>query len=380
MKLVIHDLNEQEWQQYAPEYPDAVVFSDKGTIGPCTGCFSCWNRTPGQCVLKDGYDRMGILVHEAEEVVIISRYTFGGFSGYVKNVIDRCLGYVLPQFEVIHNETHHKKRYDEDKPFTFLFYGPKLTEEEKENARRYAKAMCANFRSHVKDVVFRETGEIPETPRIPEEKDGKTILLNVSMRHVKGNSALLAKQLQSQLKTGTETIALTKQLKDLSGLREKLEEASAVVLCLPLYVDGLPSQLIRLFEEMKKNGPGTAKKIYVLANMGLYESGQLVNLFTMIRNWCREMGYAYCGGLGVSAGELIGGLMQMMPFGVLPMKHVKEGMDRLAQTIDQGGSMEEFYAEPYLFPRFLYIEIANRNWNVTARKNGISPKDLYRRL
>ena len=380
MKLVIHDLNKEEWEKISQDYTDCEVISDQGTIRPCTGCFSCWNRTPGQCILKDGYGNMGPLVHHAEEVIIISRYTYGGFSGFVKNVIDRCLGYVLPQFEIVNNETHHQKRYDEDKPFTFIFYGPELTEEEKENTRRYMAAMCANFRSHVKDVIFRETDEPVQIPYELRKENGKTVLLNVSMRFTNGNSAILSKQLKSQLKTEAEDVVLVKYLNDLSGLIRKLEDASTIVLCMPLYVDGLPSQIIRLFEEFRKEYHGTAKKIYVLANMGLYESKQLVNLFSMVRTWCEKTGFDYCGGLGVSAGELIGGLMQMMPFKAFPMKNVREGMDRLADAIDEGKTIDDIYAEPYLFPRFLYMEIANRNWNVTAKKNGISPKDLYRKL
>ena len=31
--------------------------------------------------------------------------------------IGPCIGFVLPQFEVIKGETHHKRRYDEDKAF-----------------------------------------------------------------------------------------------------------------------------------------------------------------------------------------------------------------------------------------------------------------------
>ncbi|MBQ7223302.1 MAG: flavodoxin family protein [Erysipelotrichaceae bacterium] len=128
MKLLIHDLSDEQFQKFRTEYSDWHIISDNGLIRPCIGCFSCWNRTPGKCVVKDGYDDMGYLVHQAEEIRIISRYTYGGFSGFVKNVIDRCLGYVLPQFEITEGETHHQKRYDEDKPFTFIFYGEKLND------------------------------------------------------------------------------------------------------------------------------------------------------------------------------------------------------------------------------------------------------------
>ena len=101
MGLVIHDLTPEAWETVRRDYPGWTVVSDTGTIRPCTGCFGCWNRTPGECVIRDGYENMGELIHRADRVTVISRYTFGGFSGFVKNVFDRCLGYVLPQFEVV---------------------------------------------------------------------------------------------------------------------------------------------------------------------------------------------------------------------------------------------------------------------------------------
>ncbi|MBQ1362828.1 MAG: flavodoxin family protein, partial [Oscillospiraceae bacterium] len=106
MNLVIHDLKPAEWQQIEHAYEGWTIISDNGLICPCVGCFRCWNKTPGVCVMKDVFENMGQLIHRADEVVVISHYTYGGFSGFVKNVIDRCLGYVLPQFEIIGGETH----------------------------------------------------------------------------------------------------------------------------------------------------------------------------------------------------------------------------------------------------------------------------------
>ena len=160
----------------------------------------------------------------------------------------------------------------------------------------------------------------------------------------------------------------------------RLEEASAVVLCMPLYVDGLPSLLIRFMEAAEREYRGKSKRIYVLANMGLYESRQLVNLFDAVRQWCSKMHFSYCGGLGVSAGELVGVLMQHIPFLAGPTKMIARGMDALAEAIDKEDSAGDLYTEPYHFPRSLYIFIANTNWNLTAKKNGISPKELYRRI
>ena len=378
MKLVVHDLAPEVWERIKDDYKDCTVVSDKGTVHPCVGCFSCWNRTPGQCAVHDGYENMGKLIHDAQEVIVISRYTWGGFSGFVKNVFDRCLGYVLPQFELVHGESHHQKRYEQHKPFTFIFYGNNLSEVEKESAERYVTAVCTNIRGYVKETVFRECSEKTVMAGRTYLSSGSTVILQTSMRNK--NSARLARQLAKQLKKETEIIALREYLKDLPAFVHRLEEASEIILCMPLYVDGLPSQLIRLMECFAAEYRGNSKRIYVLANMGLYESKQLVNLFSTVKQWCRAMDFTYCGGLGISAGELIGELMEHIPFHSGPIKEIGEGMDRLAEAIDSGGFMEDLYKEPYRFPRPLYIWIANTNWNRTAKKNGIRPEDLYRRL
>ena len=381
MNLLIHDLSPQQFSKISEDYQDWTVISDNGKIQPCLGCFCCWHKTPGECIRKDGYEHMGALVHYAQKITIISRYTYGGVSGFVKNVFDRCLGYVLPQFEIVNGESHHQKRYDDDKPFTFIFYGNNITEQEKAEAIRYANAVCANFRSHVREVIFQETDELERIPEItPVEESGRTVFINGSLRYEKGNSATFAKILTGMLKTEPEIIALRKHLNDLSGLTASLRNASTIVFCLPLYVDGLPSQVIRLLETFRKEYSGPSKRIYVLANMGLYESQQLVNLFTAVRQWSSKMGFDYCGGLGISAGEMIGLLVQQLPQGFWPTNKIYKGIKTLADAINRNARIEDIYAEPFLFPRSLYLGIANRNWNNLARKNGIKPKDLYRKL
>ena len=382
MNLLIHDLTPEGWDRVKQSWGGWHVISDDGTIRPCIGCFSCWNRTPGRCVIKDGYDDIGVQLHRADEVTVISRYTYGGFSGFVKNVFDRCIGYALPHFEVIDGETHHKKRYDEDKPYTFIFYGQGLGETEKECARRYVKAVCANTRGHVRDVVFRKEPAAPPSGgrRDPVPSAGRAVLLNGSMRTPNGNSARLARRLAGYLQRETAAMDLRDWLGDLSGLVSAVEDATDLVLCTPLYLDGLPSQVIRFLETAQREYRGPSKRVYVLANMGLYESKQLVNLFSAVRQWCGLTGFEYCGGLGVSAGELIGVLMQHLPFEHGFTRNVARGMKRLALAIDGGAAAEEIFAEPFCFPRWLYISIANSGWKRAAIANGIRPEELFRQL
>ncbi len=381
MRLVIHDMTEDNWEKIKQNYSNDRIISDHGTIHPCIGCFSCWNKTPGQCVIRDGYENMGVLIHEASEVIVISRYTYGGFSGFVKNVFDRSLGYVLPQFEVIAGETHHKKRYTEEKPFTFVFYGHNLSTEEKESASRYVNAVCTNVRAYVKAVQFMEYDGQPvmEEP-ISATQPAKTVFLNGSMRSENGNSAKLALQFGSMLRQDYQIVELKKYSGKMAELLSLLAGAESIVLCTPLYVDGLPSQVIRFMEYAERCSGLLSGNIYVLANMGLYESRQLVNLFSAVKQWCHQTHCSYCGGLGVSAGELVGPLMGFIPFGFGATKAIAKGMGQLAEAIRQSKECGEIYTEPYCFPRSLYIAIANAGWNRAAKKNGIRRRDLFRQL
>lgn len=86
-----------------------------------------------------------------------------------------------------------------------------------------------------------------EWTRVSREYDGWDIVSdNGSMRNKDGNSAKLAKQLAARLEKEAEFVDLKDWLKDLPGLVKKLENASAIVFCILLYVDGLPSQVVRL--------------------------------------------------------------------------------------------------------------------------------------
>ena len=382
MSLVIHDLSPEGWEKIRDEYDGWDVVSAKEISQPCVGCFSCWSKTPGECIIKDGFDSMGARIHYAEKIVVISKYTYGGFSGAIKNVFDRSLGYVLPQFEITVGETHHKRRYEEDKEFDFIFYGRGLGKEEKAAAEQYVNAVCANIRGHVGKLIFHNV-EGKNTVPVSDSAAAcfsRTVMLNGSMRGFGGNSGKLAKKLSEMLEVEPETVELRKYLKDRKALVDELEDTGTLILCMPLYVDGIPSQMIRLMETFEKEYKGGPKKIYLVSNMGLYESSQLINMLGAVEQWCERMGFEYCGGIGASAGELIGVLMQYLPFHIGPTKNIYTGMKKLAAAINAGEKAEDIFAEPYLFPRLLFMWIANYSWNVSARANGIKPSDLYRKL
>ena len=130
------------------------VLSDDNTIRNCIGCFGCWVKTPGVCVLKDGYENLGHLLSTCEELVIISRCVYGSYSPFVRNVLDRSIPYLLPYFVSLGGETHHKNRYNNAIDLRVHFYGADITPGEAETARALVQANSINFYVSQHNVSF----------------------------------------------------------------------------------------------------------------------------------------------------------------------------------------------------------------------------------
>ncbi len=131
-----------------------------GRIHHCIGCFGCWIKTPGECVIHDGYEDMGKLFAHAERVTVISECCYGGYSPFVKNVFDRSIGYISPNFRIVNGEMHHRCRYARRFRMRVLFYGD-TTEDERETARAVVKANGVNFYFDIEDIRFAaDSGEI----------------------------------------------------------------------------------------------------------------------------------------------------------------------------------------------------------------------------
>ena len=145
MKLLMHDLEKlNENILLGSNEDDITVISDNGKINPCICCFACWIKTPGQCIIKDGYENMGVLLSKCSQMIIISKCFYGSYSPFIKNVLDRTVcPYQLPYFKIKNGETRHPKRYKNNYTLTVYFYG-KITEAERETAQKVVKTYQEN--------------------------------------------------------------------------------------------------------------------------------------------------------------------------------------------------------------------------------------------
>lgn len=88
---------------------------DQLDIRPCLGCFSCWDKTPGQCCIRDDMPQVLEALLWADVTIWSFPLYYYSVPGPLKNLIDRQLPMVLPFMSPDGGETgsgSHPTRYD----------------------------------------------------------------------------------------------------------------------------------------------------------------------------------------------------------------------------------------------------------------------------
>lgn len=155
MKLIITDMENFN----IPVEGEYEVIKLGGDIRHCIGCFGCWTKTPGKCIIHDGYEGTGVLMGKCTEMIMISRCYYGSVSPFVKMVQDRAISYIQADFVIRKGEMHHKRRYKNVITLSAHLYGENITDTEKETARELLQANADNYDGLVKDVYFYKSIE-----------------------------------------------------------------------------------------------------------------------------------------------------------------------------------------------------------------------------
>lgn len=155
MKLLIHDLEESKLKEILPSsMKNMTVIADDGTQHNCIGCFGCWIKTPGACVIRDQYGDVGACLSKCQEIIILSKCFYGGFSPFVKKILDRSISYNHPYFEIRNKEMHHRRRYGNHIDLKVCFYGENITSQEKHTAEKLIQANAINLDCNAQKVIF----------------------------------------------------------------------------------------------------------------------------------------------------------------------------------------------------------------------------------
>lgn len=90
-------------------------------IKPCVGCFSCWSKTQGHCVIQDDMQEIYPKIQAADIIIESFPLYFFGMPSQLKAMTDRCLPFMLPymgnlvedknaSFHELRDESMHEKR------------------------------------------------------------------------------------------------------------------------------------------------------------------------------------------------------------------------------------------------------------------------------
>jgi len=108
---------------------DVMVLRNE-KIGACLGCFGCWLKTPGECIIKDAGSKLPKKVIQSDLVFLLTPVTFGMYSSELKKALDRFpCPILLPFFKKINGEIHHAPRYDKYPILVAIGVLPNLDEE-----------------------------------------------------------------------------------------------------------------------------------------------------------------------------------------------------------------------------------------------------------
>jgi multimeric flavodoxin WrbA len=162
-RLILHDLPPDEIKVLFPDASDRpAFFAAEPSVRPCCGCFGCWVKTPGICVIDDRGQSFAALIARYDELTIVSKLAFGGFSPAVKAVLDRSIGYVSPFFRLVNGDMHHRMRYDHAFILRCVFYAPDMAARDQEIARKLTAANALNLGAKAHTVEFYPSvGAIP---------------------------------------------------------------------------------------------------------------------------------------------------------------------------------------------------------------------------
>jgi multimeric flavodoxin WrbA len=213
----------------------------------------------------------------------------------------------------------------------------------------------------------------------------KALLLIGSPKANGGTSKIIADHLISRLKDINVDTEIKHIHQAINGGKEEeildaMEQAETVVLLSPLYLDSLPSEVVRLFElflEHKGRNGGKGKPFYAIINSGLPESIQSTVALEICVLFARDTGFAWSGGGAVGGGSILEGMSLEDSGG--KAKNLRAGLALLAVSISTGGGLSkqarDLIGRP-LMPKFMYVYYGKKISRKRAEANGVADR-LY---
>jgi multimeric flavodoxin WrbA len=139
---------------------DNIFLKDKN-IGFCKGCFSCWLKTPGKCVIRDDMDELLPKIPSSDIIVFAMPLYVDNVTGLMKCFMDRIIPVVKPYIEKDEKgECRHVKRH-EKYPLIVVISNCGFPEQSHFQVMELLfRRIARNIHSRVIGEIYRGEGEL----------------------------------------------------------------------------------------------------------------------------------------------------------------------------------------------------------------------------
>lgn len=148
-----------------------ITFIDLSSlkIANCIGCYGCWTKTPGKCVIRDDAVSVYPKIAASDNVMYISRIKYGGYDTIMKTMLERAIPIQQAFIRNVDGETHHVQRAVSLKNAIIIAYG-EISEEEKELFKRLVARNAHNMNFESYTIIFTAEDLVDEVVRREVQK------------------------------------------------------------------------------------------------------------------------------------------------------------------------------------------------------------------
>jgi hypothetical protein len=145
----------------------------------CSGCWSCWVKTPGRCPQKDDFPALVREYVASDLVVFATPLRLGFVSALTKTMLDKLVVLFLPHIEIFEGEFIHSSRYDRHPALGCLLHAGEYDAEDLEITTEYFRRYAFHFQTEL--TIEASTQQPPKElsdairhiQRLAENEQGK---------------------------------------------------------------------------------------------------------------------------------------------------------------------------------------------------------------
>lgn len=360
--------------------PLKVVRLGDKSITPCIGCWNCWLKTPGRCVMKDKMAEIYPDYVNSDTVILLVDTAQGFISHQAKAFFDRTIPHYHPYIELVDGECHHVARYKGYPDMVFYYDNAGLTNQEEQVVEDYLYRTAYHFKSKAYRIVKDGSLKL----RLLESRKAKNqavafasiepmeklVIYNGSPRRSGSNSALI-------LKKAAEALGDRVEVRDLKE-RDKWEEWAEsfksekhVMFFMPLYIHAMPSHVMGFIEKLQ----ASKGSISFFVQSGFPESSQSHYLEAYFEQLALRLGRTYIG-TAIKGGveffqmrptkaqeKIIGPMVKTIVNLVCEGKFNPKDIRQLAMPVRFGKGVE------ILFKLISRTGLTNFNWDQQLKQN-----------